>query len=75
MQLKSLAKVNNALNDINNGSKSSNILDSIGKKYSSDVLKSAISESTLDANQLIVFLRYAVTQATFSNPLPLSSPK
>ena len=52
MQLKSLAKVNNALNDINNGSKSSNILDSIGKKYSSDVLKSAISKSTLYADSI-----------------------
>ena len=48
MQLKSLAQINNALNDINNVSKSGNILDSIGEKYTSDVLKSAISESTLD---------------------------
>lgn len=52
MQLKSLAQINNALHDINKSSKFGYNLEPIGKKYPSDVLKSAISESTLDAKSI-----------------------
>ena len=52
MQLKSLAQINNVLNDINKGSKSGYNLDFIGKNYSSNVLKSAISKSTLGTNSI-----------------------
>lgn len=52
MQLKSLAQINNVLNDINKGYKSGYNLDFIGKNYSSNVLKSAISKSTLGTNSI-----------------------
>ena len=52
MQLKSLAQINNALNDINNSSSRKKELSYIGKKYTSDVLKSAISKSTLGTDSI-----------------------
>lgn len=52
MQLKSLAKVNNALNDINESSDPNINVASIGEKYPTNVLKSAISKSTLDADSI-----------------------
>ena len=52
MQLKSLAQINNALHDINNSSEGNEKLNLIGKKYTSNVLKSAISKSTLGTNSI-----------------------
>lgn len=56
MQLKSLAKTQDALNSIRNLGVATEELSSIGRKYSLETLKSAIAQSTLNKEQIKTIL-------------------
>ncbi len=56
MQLKSLAKTTDALNAINTSSKARENLETIGRSYTTETLKAAIAQSTLDKEQIKAIL-------------------